>query len=171
MVRSGGFNNALRKAKIFNLSKGYLGRNKNCWVLAMRRVQRAMWHMNVARRLRKRDFRKIWISRIGAGTKEIGINYSRFTHNMVRTNIVINRKLLSQLAIFEPTTFKSITYLAMAKERGNQGLKGLLDPVPREPRVLQRVKVARKMLAKDEAASNIVLGSIPESDREELGIA
>lgn len=130
-----------------------------------------MTHMTASRKLRKRDFRKMWISRISAGVKEHGINYSRFTHQMVRSNVVLNRKILSQLAIFEPSTFKAMTYLSMAKERGNRGLNGLLDPVPANPHVLRRVKLAHKLKAEDEKWGKYQPGPIPQEDRKELGVA
>lgn len=98
----------MRKAKIFKLSKGFYARNKNVYQLAKQGVQRALLNAYKDRKLKKRNFRSLWILRINAGTRNLGINYSNFMHGMALENIKINRKMLSELAVTEPYSFKSI---------------------------------------------------------------
>lgn len=162
MVRSRGTNVLLRKAKVFKLSKGYLGRSRNCWKLALRRVNRAMRNMYDSRRLKKRDFRALWITRINAGAREHGITYSRFQHHIQKSDIALNRKMLANLSIYEPTTFKGIANIMNAREYGNEGLRGVLKPVDRPKHILERVRKAEKQKAIDFERQGWVYAPMPD---------
>ena len=106
MVRGGPANRAIRKAKIFAITKGFRGRAKNCYSIAVRAAHKALQHAYKGRRLKKRDMRKLWITRVSCAAKEHDINYSRFMNGLVRCDIQLNRKVLSELSIHEPRTFQ-----------------------------------------------------------------
>mmetsp|Transcript_22276 Transcript_22276/g.46285 ORF Transcript_22276/g.46285 Transcript_22276/m.46285 type:complete len:124 (+) Transcript_22276:49-420(+) len=96
------------KEKIFQLAKGFRGRAKNCIKIAGPRVEKALQHAYVGRKLKKRQWRSLWITRINAATKEHMMSYSRFMHGLSVQNINLNRKALSELAMTEPFSFKAL---------------------------------------------------------------
>ncbi|GAM24927.1 hypothetical protein SAMD00019534_081020, partial [Acytostelium subglobosum LB1] len=98
--------------KIFKLAKGFYGRSKNCKSLARERVEKGLEYNYVSRRLIKRDMRAMWIQRINAGVRQHDLTYNSFARALVASNIVLNRKILSELAITEPYSFKALTDLA-----------------------------------------------------------
>ncbi len=97
-----------RHKKILKLAKGYRGRSKNCFRIAIQRVEKALQYAYRDRRNKKRDFRALWIQRINAGTREHGLTYSRFVNGLTKAGIDIDRKVLADLAVHEPAAFKSI---------------------------------------------------------------
>ena len=97
-----------RHKKILKLAKGYRGRSKNCFRIAVQRVEKALQYAYRDRRNRKRDFRALWIQRINAGAREHGLTYSRFVNGLTKAGIDIDRKVLADLAVHEPAAFKSI---------------------------------------------------------------
>ena len=97
-----------RHKKILKLAKGYRGRSKNCYRIALERVEKALQYAYRDRRVRKRDFRALWIQRINAGVREHGLTYSRFINGLTKAGIEIDRKVLADLAIREPKAFKGI---------------------------------------------------------------
>ena len=97
-----------RHKKILKLAKGYRGRSKNCYRVALRRVEKALQYAYRDRRTRKRDFRSLWIQRINAGVREHGLNYSQFMGGLIKAGIEVNRKVLAELAVNEPNAFKSL---------------------------------------------------------------
>ncbi|XP_065842428.1 large ribosomal subunit protein bL20-like [Oscarella lobularis] len=124
MVRGGPSTRSVRRAKVFALAKGFRGRSKNCYSLAVRRVHKALQYQYTSRRLKKRDMRSLWIQRIGAGTMEHGISYSTFMHEMATSDIQLNRKVLSEIAVHEPKSFKALA--DFAKKRHEDGLRAAL---------------------------------------------
>mmetsp|Transcript_22337 Transcript_22337/g.69511 ORF Transcript_22337/g.69511 Transcript_22337/m.69511 type:complete len:120 (-) Transcript_22337:108-467(-) len=96
------------KHKILAMAKGFRGRAKNCIRIATGRVEKALLHQYKSRRTKKRDMRSLWTMRINAGTREHGVKYSQFIHGMREENIQINRKVLSELAMHEPRSFKAL---------------------------------------------------------------
>ncbi|MCZ8182376.1 MAG: 50S ribosomal protein L20 [Beijerinckiaceae bacterium] len=94
--------------KVFKAAKGFYGRRKNTIRTAKAAVDRAMQYATRDRRAKKRTFRALWIQRINAAVREYGLTYSRFIDGLARANIVIDRKVLSDLAIREPESFKAI---------------------------------------------------------------
>lgn len=128
MVRGGPANRLVKRAKIFALTKGFRGKAKNCYSIAVRAAHRSLQHAYRGRRLKKRDMRTLWIQRISGAVQEHGINYSRFIHSMVKCNIQLNRKVLSELAIHEPRTFQALAEVAKkAHVRAGRGLLNALD--------------------------------------------
>lgn len=97
-----------RHKKILKLAKGYRGRSKSCYRIAVQRVEKALQYAYRDRRNRKRDFRGLWIQRINAGTREHGLTYSKFINGLTKAGIEIDRKVLADLAVYEPAAFKTI---------------------------------------------------------------
>lgn len=98
----------LKRKKILKLAKGYFGAKRKNYRTAKEAVERAMLYSYRDRRNRKRDFRKLWTVRLNAAVREYGINYSQFIHGLNKANIKLNRKILANLAVTEPETFKGI---------------------------------------------------------------
>ncbi len=98
-----------RHKKALAVTKGFRGRAKNCFRAAMQRGEKSLQYQYRDRRNRKRDFRKLWIARINAGAREHGLSYSQFIHGLKLSNIELDRKVLSELAVNEPGYFKSLT--------------------------------------------------------------
>jgi len=97
-----------RHKKIIKLAKGYQGRAKNCYRIALQRVEKALQYAYRDRRNKKRDFRTLWTQRINAAVREHGLVYSRFVNGLKLANIELDRKILSNIAIYEPEAFKQI---------------------------------------------------------------
>jgi large subunit ribosomal protein L20 len=94
---------------LLKYAKGYRGRSKNCFTIAIRRVQKGWQYAYRDRRNKKRLWRTLWIQRIQAGVRQYHMNYSRFVRALYHYNpVVLNRKVLSELAATEPFTFKAI---------------------------------------------------------------
>ena len=96
------------RAKVLKLAKGFRGRSKNCFGLALRRVHKALQYKYISRRLKKRNIRREWIVQISAAAREHGFNYSQFVMCLNRSNVNIDRKILADLAINEPYSFKTV---------------------------------------------------------------
>ena len=97
-----------RHKKVLKLAKGYKGRSKNCYRIALERVEKALQYAYRDRRTKKRDFRALWIQRINAAAREHGLTYSRFINGLVKAGITMDRKVLADLAVREPIAFKAI---------------------------------------------------------------
>jgi len=105
-----------RHKKVLDRAKGYRGARRKVYRVAKQAVQRAEQYAYRDRRARKRDFRALWIVRIGAGARENGLSYSRFMNGLKRAAVEIDRKVLADLAVHDKPTF---TVLA---ERARQAL-------------------------------------------------
>ncbi len=88
-----------RHKKILKLAKGYRGRAKSCYRIALQRVEKALQYAYRDRRTRKRDFRSLWIIRINAAAREHGLTYGRFMHGLTLAGIDLNRKILAEMAV------------------------------------------------------------------------
>lgn len=97
-----------RHKKILKQAKGYRDKRSNVWSLARRAVMMAGKNAYVGRKLKKRDYRSLWISRLSAALKPHGLSYSRFIYALTRKQVGLNRKVLSELAIKEPTLFEDV---------------------------------------------------------------
>ena len=97
-----------RRKKVFKQAKGFYGRRKNNITSANAAVDRSLQYNYSGRKLKKRNFRALWIQRINAGCREHGLTYSRFISGLARAGIEIDRKVLSDLAIHEPAAFKAL---------------------------------------------------------------
>lgn len=97
-----------RRRKILKQAKGYWGRRKNVYTVAKNAVERAMQYQYRDRKVRKREFRKLWITRINAAARQNGTTYSRLMGALSSKDIQINRKVLADLAVHDPETFTAI---------------------------------------------------------------
>jgi large subunit ribosomal protein L20 len=97
-----------RRKNIFDAVKGYYGRRKSNLRLAIESVAHAGEYAYTHRRDKKGDFRSLWITRLNAAAREQGISYSQFIHLLAKANIKINRKVLADLAVSDPTAFAEI---------------------------------------------------------------
>lgn len=97
-----------RRKRVLDRAKGFRGRSKNCFSIAIERVEKALHYATRDRHTRKRDFRALWIQRINAATRQYGMIYSTFINKLRQLNIEIDRKMLSELAIREPKAFESL---------------------------------------------------------------
>ncbi|MBO4956938.1 MAG: 50S ribosomal protein L20 [Rickettsiales bacterium] len=97
-----------RRKKVLKITKGFRGRAKNCLTIAKERGERALQYAYRDRKNRKRDFRALWIQRINAGVRQFGMTYSNFMNGLTKLNIVIDRKMLSEMAINEPKSFEEL---------------------------------------------------------------
>ncbi|XP_054857645.1 39S ribosomal protein L20, mitochondrial [Eublepharis macularius] len=109
-----------RKQEVLQYARHFRGRKNRCYSLAVRVVRRAFVYATNARSLRKRDMRTLWITRITAGALEHHVKYHNFIGNLYKCRVELNRKVLADLAIYEPKTFKSLA--ALTKRRGEEGL-------------------------------------------------
>ena len=101
-----------RRKRVFKAAKGFYGRRKNNITSANAAVDRSMQHAYIGRKLKKRNFRALWIQRINAAVREHGLTYSRFIGGLERAGIEIDRKVLADLAVFEPEAFKALVQQA-----------------------------------------------------------
>lgn len=101
-----------RRKKILKLAKGFRGSHSTLFRTANQQVMKALRHAYRDRKKRKRDFRRLWIARINAAVREHGMSYSKFMGNLKKSNIEINRKMLSQMAILDPDGFSKIAEIA-----------------------------------------------------------
>ena len=101
-----------RHKKVLKLAKGYRGRAKNNFRIAIEKVEKGLRYAYRDRRTKKRNFRALWIQRINAGTREHGMTYSQFVNGLNKAGIELDRKVLSDLAIREPETFKALVQQA-----------------------------------------------------------
>ena len=104
-----------RRNKVLKLAKGYWGAKSKHFKMANEQVMKSLQYAYVGRRLKKRDFRQLWIARISAGCKMNGINYSTFMHGLKLANVEINRKMLAELAVNDKAAFTQLTELAKGK--------------------------------------------------------
>ena len=101
-----------RRNKILKLAKGYWGAKSKHFRVANQAVMKSLQYAYTGRKLKKRDFRSLWITRISAACKLNGTNYSTFMHGLKTAGIQINRKMLSEIAIADPAAFTELTRLA-----------------------------------------------------------
>ena len=103
-----------RHKKILALAKGYRGRRKNVYRIAKQAVMKAGQYAYRDRRQRKRQFRTLWIARINAAARELGLSYSKFMNGLKKASIEIDRKVLADLAVFDKPAFAKIVEQAKA---------------------------------------------------------
>ena len=104
-----------RRRKVFKLAKGYFGAKSKQYRAATEQVARSLRYAYIGRRLRKRDFRKLWIARINAAVRPYGLSYSRFINGLKLAGIEVNRNILADLAVNDPQAFAKLVDAAKAK--------------------------------------------------------
>lgn len=97
-----------RHKKVLKMAKGYRGRSSTCYRVAVQKVEKALQYAYRDRRNKKRDFRGLWIQRINAAVRELGLTYSAFINGLNKAEIAIDRKIMADLAMNQPEAFKSL---------------------------------------------------------------
>jgi len=110
-----GFKARQRRNKVLKLAKGYRGARSKLFRSATEAVDRALKYAYRDRKVRKRDFRALWITRINAASRLNGLAYSKLIHGLKQANVQIDRKVLADLAVSDPKAFTEIAGLAKAK--------------------------------------------------------
>ena len=100
-----------RRKKILHIAKGYRGAHSLLFRVANQQVMKALKYSYIGRKQKKRIFRRVWISRINAASRINGISYSQLIHKLKKSNIDLNRKMLSQIAILDNSTFTKLIEL------------------------------------------------------------
>lgn len=111
----GGFVRAHRRKKIMKLAKGYFGSKHRLFKTAKEQVMKSLLYAYRDRRQRKRDFRKLWIARINAASRQNGLSYSKLMHGLKLAGIDINRKILADLAVNDAKGFSDLAAAAKTK--------------------------------------------------------
>ena len=101
-----------RRKKILKQAKGYFGRRKNVWTVAKNAVEKGLQYAYRDRRVKKRDFRSLWIIRINAAVRENGLTYSKFMSALKKMNIELDRRVLAELATEDSEAFSNLVSLA-----------------------------------------------------------
>ena len=104
-----------RRNKVLRLAKSYWGSKSTHFKMAKQAVMKSGVYAYVGRRLKKRDFRRLWIARISAAVAPFELNYSRFMYGLKQAGIEMNRKALSEMAIQDPEAFKALVETVKAK--------------------------------------------------------
>ncbi|MBP9989155.1 MAG: 50S ribosomal protein L20 [Ruminococcus sp.] len=103
-----------RRNKVLKMAKGYYGSKSSLFKTAKQAVMKSGQYAYVGRKQKKRDFRRLWITRISAACKLNGMNYSTFMNGLNKAGITLNRKMLSEIAIADPAAFTALTEKAKA---------------------------------------------------------
>lgn len=97
-----------RRKKVLQQAKGYYGKRKNVYTVAKNIVEKGLTYSYVGRKLKKREYRQLWIARINAAVRAEGLTYSQFIHLLNSKGIELNRKVMADLAMNEPESFKAL---------------------------------------------------------------
>ena len=111
---SRGVTTKARHKKVLKRAKGFYGRRKNVFRIAVQSVERSLQYAYRDRKNRKRDFRGLWIQRINAGVRMYGMTYSQFINGLKKATIQIDRKILAELAVNQPQAFKVLVEKAQS---------------------------------------------------------
>ena len=103
-----------RRNKVLKLAKGYWGAKSKHFKMAKQQVMKSGNYAFAGRKMKKRDFRSLWITRISAQCKVCGINYSRFMNGLKKADVTLNRKMLAEIAIADPAAFTALVEKAKA---------------------------------------------------------
>ena len=101
-----------RKKKVFRLSKGYYSDKNNRWRMTIQQVEKSLVYAYNDRKDRKGTFRRMWIVRLNAAVREEGLSYNRFISGLKKANVILDRKMLADIAITDNTTFKQLVEIA-----------------------------------------------------------
>lgn len=101
-----------RKKRVFKLAKGYYGDKSRRLRMATQQVKKSLMRSYIDRRKKKRDMRSLWVVRLNAAVREYGLSYSKFIGGLKKANIELNKKMLSEMAINDPNSFKALVEIA-----------------------------------------------------------
>jgi len=97
-----------RRKRILKAAKGFYGKRKNVYTVAKNVMEKGLTYMYVGRKLKKREYRALWIARINAAVREEGLTYSRFIHLLNEKGVKLDRKILADIAMNEPESFRQL---------------------------------------------------------------
>ena len=155
----GGTISRARHKKALKQAKGYFGSKHKLYKTAKEQVRHSMMYAYRDRRTKKRDFRKLWITRINAACRENEISYSRFINGLSKAGIEINRKMLSEIAIDDPKSFTNLVATAKLALEG----KEIKDEAPK---AAPKKETAKKVEAKEEKAET--KKTVKEETKEDI---
>lgn len=122
-----------KKVKVFEHARGFYGRRKNIFTVAIRAVHRAWQRAYISRKQRARNYRENWIQQTNIAARQFGMTYSQLVRYMPAAGIDLNRKVLSDLATTEPYSFRAVVEAAKQQMIKEQGTKLLARNLQREP--------------------------------------
>ncbi|MGJ8455252.1 50S ribosomal protein L20 [Pseudothermotoga sp. U03pept] len=111
-----------RREKFLKAAKGYRGAISRRYKLAKQHYYRARWYAFVGRKIKKRDYRSLWITRINIAARQHGLKYNQLIHGLKLANVQVNRKMLAELAVNDPNAF--VEYVKIAKEQLEKQIVG-----------------------------------------------
>ena len=97
-----------RRKKVMKMAKGYFGRRKNVWTVAKNAVEKGLTYSYVGRKLKKREYRQLWIARINAQSRVEGLSYSRLINGLKKADIALDRRVLADLAVHDKAAFAAV---------------------------------------------------------------
>lgn len=136
---------------MMKLAKGYWGRGKNVWTVAKNKIEKGLLYAYRDRKVKKREFRGLWIQRINAATREHGMSYSAFMGKMAQSEIQLNRKVLADLAMNHPAAFKSV-FDALTNGGNESKPAKVATPKPTKKATAETVSPAAKSPQADDLA-------------------
>lgn len=136
-IRSRGPDRYWKVQEVLKHARHFRGRKNRCYSLAVRAVRRAMVYATKGRMLKKRNMRALWITRIAAASREHGMKYPALMHNLAKSSVQLNRRVICDLAVTEPRSFLSLAKLARARQQ--EGFRAALGDGKEPPGVLSRV--------------------------------
>ena len=163
----GGYVTRQRRKKVLKLAKGYFGSKHTLYKTAHEQVMRSLAYSYRDRKVRKRDFRKLWIQRINAACQLNGMKYSRFINGLNRAGIEVNRKMLAEMAVNDANGFAQLVELAKQGLVNEPVVKNVVEEVVATP-VVEEAPVVVEEVAAEEAVD---LASLKVADLRELAKA
>ncbi|XP_043979103.1 39S ribosomal protein L20, mitochondrial [Gambusia affinis] len=136
-IRNRGPDRYWKVQELLKHARHFRGRKNRCYKLAVLAVRRAFVYATKGRKLKKRNMRTLWITRIAAATREHNMKYPILIHNLNKCSVQLNRRVISDIAITEPRTFLSLAKLARARQQ--EGFRAALGDGKEPPGVLSRV--------------------------------
>jgi large subunit ribosomal protein L20 len=97
-----------RRKRIMKQAKGFYGKRKNVYTVAKNVLEKGLTYRYVGRKLKKREYRTLWIARINAAVREEGLTYSEFMHKLTQSGVTLDRKMLADIAMNDPEAFKAL---------------------------------------------------------------
>lgn len=162
-VKGGTIHRARRK-KVMKLAKGYFGSKHRLYRTAKEQVMHSLKYAYRDRRQKKRDFRKLWITRINAGCRENNISYSRFINGLSKAGVSINRKMLSEIAIDNKEQFAELVKVAQAGLAGEMVKEEVKKETVKKETVKKEEKVASTEVSSD--LSKLTVAELREMAKE-----
>ena len=144
----GGTISRARHKKALKQAKGYFGSKHKLYKTAKEQVRHSLMYAYRDRRQKKRDFRKLWITRINAACRQNDISYSKFINGLSKAGIEINRKMLSEIAIDDPKTFASLVQTAKDAKEGKE-IKETKKQAPKKTETKEAVKETKQETKED----------------------